>query len=196
MPQRELLARPILKCLKSRPKCEAPSLDSRLLRTFSCAASPQDEAQVQQQQPFYRNPNPLTVSSPRLERRLARAGRPPIGSRRRRVALQESAGIPFEQLPYQCFQEARKVLKEDRDEKLQQIEVERERIARLKARDASEVVGDKERKLWHMEKHLERLKIYADINDPLVKKRFEDGLGASCYELPSKVDTDTILQET
>ena len=28
-----------------------------------------------------------------------------------------------------------------------------------------------------MEKHLEELKILADINDPVIKKRFEDGQG-------------------
>jgi hypothetical protein len=28
-----------------------------------------------------------------------------------------------------------------------------------------------------MQQHLERLKIHADINDPLVKRKFEDGQG-------------------
>jgi large subunit ribosomal protein L35 len=28
-----------------------------------------------------------------------------------------------------------------------------------------------------MEKHLENLKVWADINDPVVKRKFEDGQG-------------------
>lgn len=35
----------------------------------------------------------------------------------------------------------------------------------------------KEKRLFSMEQHLEKLKIYADINDPLVKRNFEDGKG-------------------
>jgi large subunit ribosomal protein L35 len=108
-----------------------------------------------------------------------REGTPPIGSRRRRAALRTSDNIPFEQLPYQCFQEARKVLLEDRQEKLKAIEVERARLARLRERDAAEMGGEhrKQVRIRSTEKYLEKLKILADINDPIVKKRFEDGLG-------------------
>jgi large subunit ribosomal protein L35 len=83
-------------------------------------------------------------------------------------------------LPYQCFQEARKILVADRLEKLKQIERERERITRLKEVDASTFPGGeayKQRRLTSMQKRLEELKILADINDPNVKRRFEDGLG-------------------
>jgi large subunit ribosomal protein L35 len=107
-----------------------------------------------------------------------RAGNPPIGSRRRRVALQQAANIPFEQLPYQCFQEARKILQADREEKLKQIETERARISRLKAADLGNMTEQqRKRRLQHMQLHLEKLKIYADYNDPIVKKKFEDGKG-------------------
>ena len=87
--------------------------------------------------------------------------------------------IPFEQLPYQCFQEARKVLHADRQEKLAEIEIERKRIERAVAVDPSECGGEvaKKGKIVAMQKHLERLKILADINDPMIKKRFEDGKG-------------------
>ena len=133
--------------------------------------------------PYYRNPDPTTVSSPRLERRLARAGSPPIGSRRRRVAIQQSANVPFEQLPYQCFQEARKILLADRTEKLKKIEVEKARIARLREADPEFSGGEvrKQHRLKSMNVTLEKLKILADINDPMVKKRFEDNLGALFY---------------
>src|SRR5271170_3556091 len=104
-------------------------------RSFTTAARRQDEVQAESTSSFYRNPDPATVFVPRLERRLARAGTPPIGSRRRRLALQGTSNVPFEQLPYQCFQEARKILLADREEKLKQIEVERARIARLKEAD-------------------------------------------------------------
>lgn len=103
----------------------------------------------------------------------------PVGSRRRRAALQGSANHPFEALPYQCFQEARKVLQQDREEKLQQIEKERGRLERLRELPASEAgnASNHQNRIRSMEKHLEKLKILADINDPLVKKRFEDKMG-------------------
>lgn len=108
-----------------------------------------------------------------------RQGTNPIGSRRRRAALQSSANLPFEQLPYQCFQEARKVLLEDRAEKLKEIESMRQKIARVEAQSVEEAGGEQVQKsrLRAMQLHLERLKIHADINDPLVKRKFEDGLG-------------------
>ncbi len=109
-----------------------------------------------------------------------RSGVYPIGSRRRRAALRTSDNIPFEQLPYQCFQEALKVLKADREEKLKLIQAERLRISNLAAKDPSEIKGGEQRKqtkLDSMRRHLEYLKIQADINDPLIKKRFEDGEG-------------------
>lgn len=104
---------------------------------------------------------------------------PLVGSARRRAALRSSSNIPFEQLPYQCFQEARKLLLEDREEKLKQIATERERISRLQQSDPTISGGEhmKQKRLRGMQKHLERLKILADINDPLIKKRFEDGEG-------------------
>lgn len=71
-------------------------------------------------------------------------------------------------------------MQEDRQEKVAQIEVERARIQRLKEQDAMVSGGDlqKETRLASMRRHLEKLKILADINDPLVKKRFEDGHGS------------------
>jgi large subunit ribosomal protein L35 len=92
-----------------------------------------------------------------------------------------SSNIPFEQLPYQCFQEARKVLAEDRAEKITKIETQRARIARLVEQDPAVSGGEanKQRRLESMEREMARLKILADINDPMVKKRFEDGMGRS-----------------
>lgn len=104
----------------------------------------------------------------------------PIGSRRRRAAVKSSDNIPFEQLPYQCFQEARKVLAADREEKILEIQKERLRISNLMAQDASNIKGGEQRKqtrLDSMRRYLEYLKIQADINDPMIKKRFEDGEG-------------------
>lgn len=77
------------------------------------------------------------------------------------------------------------MLAEDRVEKLEAIEQQRTRIDRLKAQDAGVSGGEwqKERRMDSMQRHLEKLKILADINDPLVKKRFEDGKGLST--LPS-----------
>jgi len=130
--------------------------------------------------------DPRTITTPRQERRLLRHRVFPVGSRRRRAALRTSADIPFEQLPYQCFQEARKVLAEDRKGKLEQIEQQRSRIERLKAQEPAVSGGEwqKERRVVSMQQYLEKLKILADINDPMVKKRFEDGKGMFCPLLP------------
>lgn len=125
------------------------------------------------------------VENKKQERRLLRRDHVlPVGSRRRRAvlrrsALQKAAEIPFEQLPYQCFQEARKVLLEDRQEKIKQIETQQLRIRNLEAQDPAVSGGSqaKETRLRSMKEHLNELIILADINDPVVKKKFEDGQG-------------------
>ncbi|KAF3483417.1 mitochondrial 54S ribosomal protein YmL35 [Arthroderma uncinatum] len=178
----EAASKPILQCLRQAYRGRLAASQLRLDRPFSSTAAAATDAEAQPaapKQPFYRTIDPELVSSPRLERKLIRAGKFPIGSRRRRIALQGSPNHPFEQLPFQCFQEARKVLQEDREEKIQQIEKERARLARLREADPATVGGEakQQARIKSMEKHLEELKILADINDPLVKKRFEDGLG-------------------
>ena len=129
--------------------------------------------------------NPETVTSSREERKLMKTGVYPIGSRRRRAAIKTSDNIPFEQLPYQCFQEARKILQADREEKLKLIQTEGLRISNLVATDASKIAGgesQRQTRLDSMRLHLEYLKIQADINDPLIKKRFEDGDGMQNFQ--------------
>jgi large subunit ribosomal protein L35 len=114
------------------------------------------------------------------ETQLTQAGKPPIGSRRRRAALQHTDSVPFSALPYQCFQEARAILIADRNEKLKQIEIERERLERARAIDPDSLAhGQKQKdlKIKGLEQQIEKLKILADINDPNVKRRFEDGQG-------------------
>lgn len=94
--------------------------------------------------------------------------------------MQQTGSVPFDQLPYQCFQEARQILIADREEKLRQIEVERVRLERAQALDPETIRGGekaKQLKIKDIQKHMERLKIYADINDANVKRRFEDGYG-------------------
>lgn len=134
------------------------------------------------------NLDPQTVENKKLERRLLRReGVQPVGSRRRRAALGRSAlkqapEIPFEQLPYQCFQEARKILLEDRQEKIKAIETQQLRIKNLTEQDPAVSGGQNAKKirLESMRKHLEELVILADINDPIVKRKFEDGEGMLC----------------
>jgi len=168
--------RPLTRCLsKAQPSCQS----ARAIRTFTTTTRSNDEAATETVS-FKPALDPLTVTSSREERKLMRSGVYPIGSRRRRAALRTSDNIPFEQLPYQCFQEALKVLKADREEKLKLIQAERLRISNLAAKDPSEIKGGEQRKqtkLDSMRRHLEYLKIQADINDPLIKKRFEDGEG-------------------
>lgn len=125
--------------------------------------------------------DPEMVENKKQERRLIRReGIQPVGSRRRRAALRMSSvrkteEIPFEQLPYQCFQEARKILQEDRQQKLKAIKTEQARIQAVSASNASE--QSKRDRIASMKDHLGDLIIEADINDPIVKRKFEDGQG-------------------
>ena len=151
--------------------------------------------------------DPNTVSGRPSERLLISSGSYPIGSRRRRAALATSRNVPFEQLPYQCFQEARKVLSTDRNEKLERIRVQRERIERLRVQELPSTGNEehdrrvmmmREHRLESMRKYLQELKILADINDPLVKKRFEDGKGKITslrrwHDFVRLLETETVL---
>ncbi|KAJ5107155.1 hypothetical protein N7456_003830 [Penicillium angulare] len=172
----ERASKPLLQCLRKSYARGLPGMQLQV-RGFQSTASVPD-AQSEPSQPFHKSPDPSLVTSPRLERRLMRQGTTPIGSRRRRAALQSPGSLPFEQLPYQCFQEARKVLLGDRSAKLEEIESMRQKISRLEAQPI-EAGGENSRKsrLTAMQLHLEELKVLADINDPLVKRKFEDGLG-------------------
>ncbi|MCJ1247375.1 hypothetical protein MMC30_004589 [Trapelia coarctata] len=163
--------KPALRCLHKTQNYR------RCLRTFTATYSSQ-EAALQATSPTP-SLDPALVGKKGQEQQLINQGVQPIGSRRRRAALRTSTNIPFEQLPYQCFQEARKILLTDREEKLEHIEEERKRIAKLEDRDPAKCGGDvvKRAKLTAMRKYLEELKIKADINDPVIKKRFEDGDG-------------------
>ncbi|KAK7730039.1 mitochondrial 54S ribosomal protein YmL35 [Botryosphaeria dothidea] len=179
MPAAKQAARPFQACIRC---ARTPAVQAR---GFTSTAVSSEEAQVQKPQPSSKPTteaaklDPNTVITRRDEKKLIKSGVFPIGSRRRRAALQQSQNIPFEQLPYQCFQEARKILKADREEKLQQIQQQRERIARVEAQDPTVSGGESQKsvRLTSMRNHLEELKILADINDPIVKKRFEDGKG-------------------
>ncbi|KAF2659844.1 PEBP-like protein [Lophiostoma macrostomum CBS 122681] len=128
--------------------------------------------------------DPNRVEDKRAERRLIRReGIQPVGSRRRRAAIHRSTmrnvpQVPFEQLPYQCFQEARKFLLDDRQEKLKQIQTQTLRLRNLMAQDPAVSGGPeaKNARVHSMRNHINELVILADINDPVVKKNFEDGL--------------------
>ncbi|KAL4891275.1 phosphatidylethanolamine-binding protein [Aspergillus ambiguus] len=180
MAQCERASKPLLQYLQRSCSKGLPGLQVQSTRAFQTSSLLREEVQSEaKSQPFYKSPDPSLVTSPRLERRLLRQGIAPVGSRRRRAALQNSTNVPFDQLPYQCFQEARKVLLQDRDDKLKQIAAMSEKIARLEAVPTEQAGGEqvKKSKLRAMELHLDHLKILADSNDPLVKKKFEDGEG-------------------
>ena len=166
------IIKPALRCLR---RSRNPLHHLRSINTTAC----QYQEAALQSTSASPIPDPNLVTTRKEEQQLLSTGVSPIGSRRRRAALQSTSNIPFEQLPYQCFQEARKILQTDREEKLQQIEKERRRIAKAEALDPAKCGGDagKKGKLIAMHKYLEELKVLADVNDPLIKKRFEDGLG-------------------
>lgn len=132
-----------------------------------------------------------TVTSYWGERKLVKQGLPPIGSRRRRAAIKTSDNVPFEHLPYQCFQEARKVLQEDRQEKLKALQSTLASIKRLEETPADKLPGGERKKnmrLTSLREYVEELKVLADINDPIVKRKFEDGLGKTCANSKSTKD--------
>jgi large subunit ribosomal protein L35 len=177
------VSRPIVRCILQEHLSQyVPAIG----RSFSTAsyrrANVQQENVEHDTDPLELNPN--TAAAPWAEKKLAQAGTPPIGSRRRRLAIRTSQNLPFEQLPFQCFQEARKILNQDREEKLLAIASELANIKKLEALDASKLKGgeqSKQTKIAVAKKTLEKLKILADINDPAVKRRFEDGLGRSHF---------------
>lgn len=179
--------RPTSQCLRNTARRRSSFVYPR--RTFTSTVSRKLEvepASSPSKPPQLPRPplDPNTVSTFREERILNRIQHVhPIGSRRRRAALQSSDNVPFEQMPYQCFQEARKVLAADREEKVQQIAEMRKRIAHWQAIPAAAMGGEyvKKGKLVRMQKHLEDLKVLADINDPVIKKRFEDGQGMALF---------------
>jgi large subunit ribosomal protein L35 len=123
--------------------------------------------------------DPKNISPTEQERKLEAQIIMSTDSRRRRAAISSSPGISFDQLPYQCFQEARLVLAEHRAEVVKQINTQRDRIARLVGQDTAISGGERQKqdRLRGMHKYLEELKIKADIHDPRVKMMFEDGLG-------------------
>jgi large subunit ribosomal protein L35 len=178
-------ARPLARCLQNT---QPLYLSARSTRSFSSTPSASAEVAVERKSPPA-GLDPETVVFPREERKLMRHGIMPVGSRRRRAALKTSANIPFEQMPYQTFQEARKVLQADRAEKLELIAKERVRIANLIAQDPAISGGEQNKKnrLDSMRRHLEWLKIQADINDPLIKKRFEDGQGMPFFSYDNRI---------
>lgn len=202
------VARPMARCLRhgfASQVVTTPSIRPTSLRLFSNTASQRDVEPTTSSSPTdaaaadvmastglatvkpkkLKNPllDPNTTTLPWAEKKLAKLGRPPIGSRRRRAAVRQTPAIPFERMPYHCFQEARKVLKEDRDEKLELIKIAYQRVKNVEAMPATTYRGGqlfKKRRLVSLRKTLEELKIAADINDPIVKRKFEDGLGKLC----------------
>jgi len=171
-----------VKPLSHLPQCRRTihGLSNLSVRSFSSSQTVrQDELQAQPS-PKVDLLQPHLVHTPRLERRLVtRKNLTPVGSRRRRAALQAiNQQVPFEQQPYQCFQEARKILAADRQEKVQQLDVQRARYNKLRQLQVEpQNEFSRQQRIQGMEKHLEELKVFADINDPVVKRRFEDGKG-------------------
>lgn len=189
------VGRPILRSLQSGPSSRTytSAFSTTCSRTQDVVADttasaseppppPPPPSNEKQNDPDWkeRRLDPNTTTLRWAEKKLIKAGTPPVGSRRRRVAIRTSDNVPFEQLPYQCFQEARKILQNDRAEKLDKIVEATRRLRFIEATDPATLKGGevmKARRIDSMRKHIDELKILADINDPSVKRRFEDGLG-------------------
>ncbi|KAK0356390.1 mitochondrial 54S ribosomal protein YmL35 [Friedmanniomyces endolithicus] len=175
-------SRPVAQCIRQ----SSSTLHARTLATTTIEPSSTDAAPPPPSDPFSHTRNPFTASTPAAEKQLAQQKQRPVGSRRRRAALSSTTQIPFTQLPYQAFQEARAFLQEDRREKLEAIGLQRVKLVRLQDQV---VVGEqdgeverrkqreKDNRVRSMGRRLEEMKVMADINDPMVKKKFEDGQG-------------------
>ena len=192
MPPSQMATRTLARYLQtSKAVCDS----ARSIRCFTSTPRTSEEAVAEtasSKPPL----DPATTATSRGEKALMKSGVLPIGSRRRRIATRTSDNIPFEQLPYHCFQEARKVLQADREEKLKLIQTERLRISNLLTKDPSTISGgekQKQTRLESMRRHLEYLKIQADINDPLIKKRFEDGDGMHFIRITHGIISNEIL---
>lgn len=210
------VVRPMARCLRQGTSAQqaSPSISAAAARFFSNSTSRRDvepttssstapaasaaDAQAVQDlanaPPKAPNPmreqwmDPNTTTLVWAERKLLKQGTEPIGSRRRRAAVRQSPNIPFEQLPYHAFQEARKVLGGDRAQKLEAISETSEEIRKLEARPADVYrAGEhhKQKKLDSLRRHLEYLKIQADINDPAVRRKWEDGHGKLPHDGPT-----------
>jgi len=188
----EKSARPLARCMQ----CTKHDRISLPIRTFTTSrpaletATSTSEPASTDASPPPPSLNPERVSKPAQERRLVEeTGQQPFASRRRRHMLNQTQNIPFEQLPFQCFQEARKILQEDRKQKLQEIQMQRERIQKLSEQSVPpSEEGRREHRVNTMRQRLEYSKILADINDPMVKKTFEDKQGMSmCFSLSRKL---------
>ncbi|KAJ2902191.1 phosphatidylethanolamine-binding protein [Zalerion maritima] len=121
--------------------------------------------------------DPQTTTLWWAERRLMQKGVYPVGSRRRRVAIRTSPNLPFEHMPYQCFQEALNILRDDRAEKVAKLQRIEKKLEALIARDSAEMQKNKARRIRETKQYMDELVIEVDINDPLVKRNSEDGLG-------------------
>ncbi|KAA8901688.1 phosphatidylethanolamine-binding protein [Sphaerosporella brunnea] len=78
----------------------------------------------------------------------------------------------IERMPFQTYQYALEIIRKDRLKKFKEIELERQRIA---GHLASGFKPD-DREIKSMKKHLEYLRVQADINNPRVKYNFDRGL--------------------
>lgn len=89
----------------------------------------------------------------------------------------------LEDMPFQTYQLALEVIRQDREEKLEAIALQRRRIESVTKCDPDG--PEKEKRLKTLRDHLEYLKIQADINSPRVKYNFENGkCGAFFSRLP------------
>ncbi|KAK7420207.1 mitochondrial 54S ribosomal protein YmL35 [Neonectria punicea] len=174
----QAVVRPLARQLRPQPQCLVRPFTAAAVRAADVQATPPPAtAPPPEMNPLDLDPNTVL---PEFEEQLVKAGKMPIGSRRRRVAMRTTANVPFEHLPYQAFQDARKILAADRDQKLVQITQSLEKISLLEKADPETIKGGqkgKDLRLASLRRYTDELKILADVNDPVVKKRFEDGLG-------------------
>jgi len=84
-------------------------------------------------------------------------------------------------MPFQAYQLALEIIHGDRAEKLQQIKQTQERLSKALAVPG---VDSKARHILSLRKHLDRLRVLADANNPRVKYNFDNGI-SMCYYTPA-----------
>ncbi|KAF3280803.1 hypothetical protein TWF970_002490 [Orbilia oligospora] len=106
---------------------------------------------------------------------------PAQSSSRRKIKSKHEDGLlhTLETMPYKCYQEALKILREDREEKLVKIAEQEKSIAGLKKLHN---LTDSSPRIVKMQEYIDELKLNMDKNNPRIKYTYENKLKIDPYK--------------
>ncbi|KAK6536482.1 hypothetical protein TWF281_000714 [Arthrobotrys megalospora] len=105
---------------------------------------------------------------------------PPTSAGRRKAKSKHSDGSlhTIETMPFKCYQEALKVLRDDREEKLVKIAEQQKAIAGLKKLHN---LTDTSPRIVKMQEYIDELKLNIDKNNPRIKYTYDNKLKVDPY---------------